>query len=59
LFEHDIFGKPVSTFPDHAPARPFRVRITLIPEKFDGDASPQKGSPAKRDRANLTRCSAI
>jgi hypothetical protein len=20
LFEHDLFGKPVSTFPDHAPA---------------------------------------
>ena len=19
LFEHDLFGKPVSTFPDHAP----------------------------------------
>jgi hypothetical protein len=20
LFEHDLFGKPVPTFPDHAPA---------------------------------------
>ncbi|WGR94744.1 hypothetical protein MTX20_11480 [Bradyrhizobium sp. ISRA435] len=25
---------------------PIRARITLIPKKFDGDASPQKGSPA-------------
>jgi hypothetical protein len=28
LFEHDLFGKPVSTFPDHASARPRRVIIS-------------------------------
>src|SRR6185312_2056252 len=52
LFEHDLQanayrvcpeGKPVPTFPDHAP----------------GALSPQKGNPAKRDRAHLTRCGAI
>jgi hypothetical protein len=32
LFEYDLFGKPVPTFPDHAPGALF----------------PQKGSPAKR-----------
>jgi hypothetical protein len=32
LFEQDLFGKPLLTFPDHAP----------------GALSPQKGSPAKR-----------
>ncbi|WP_229161574.1 hypothetical protein, partial [Bradyrhizobium brasilense] len=28
-------------------AWPIRARITLIPKKFDGDASPQKGSPVR------------
>jgi hypothetical protein len=23
VFEHDLFGKPVPTFPDHAPEAPF------------------------------------
>jgi hypothetical protein len=43
LFEHDLFGKPVATFTDHAP----------------GALSPQKGSPAKRTGQYLTRCAAI
>jgi hypothetical protein len=26
LFEHDLFGKPVPTFPDHAPAKQQEIR---------------------------------
>jgi hypothetical protein len=27
LFEHDLFGKPDTTFPDHALSKTFRERI--------------------------------
>src|SRR5205807_8939862 len=43
LFEHDPFGKPVSTFPDHAP----------------GAQWAPKRKPGQKDRAHLTRCGAI
>jgi hypothetical protein len=26
LFEHDLFGKPVPAFPDHAPAKQQEIR---------------------------------
>src|SRR5205807_2116136 len=43
LFEHDPFGKPVPTFPDHAP----------------GAQWAPKRKPGQKDRAHLTRCAAI
>jgi hypothetical protein len=30
-FEHDRFGKPVPTFPDHAPERPFDRHESVRP----------------------------
>jgi hypothetical protein len=32
LFEHDLFGKPVSTFPDHALTRSICAEIMLEQE---------------------------
>jgi hypothetical protein len=29
LFEHDLFGKPVSTFPDHALASAYSAKARL------------------------------
>jgi hypothetical protein len=28
MFEHDLFGKPLHTFPDHAPGRRFSSETT-------------------------------
>src|ERR1700722_4173953 len=49
LFEHDLLGKPASTFPDHALARPRIARENERPEhlvfgvrgKGGGDAEPR------------------
>src|SRR6476620_5253703 len=49
LFEHDLLGKPASTFPDHALARPRIARENERPEhlvfgvrgKSGGDAEPR------------------
>src|SRR3954464_4165146 len=29
LFEHDLFGKPLHTFPDHAPSKPCMRRAAM------------------------------
>src|SRR5882724_12551497 len=34
LFEHDLFGKPVPTFPDHALVVAVALRIVEYPEAF-------------------------
>jgi hypothetical protein len=34
LVEHDLFGKPASTFPDHAPAASNRKTPRLAPGRF-------------------------
>jgi uncharacterized protein len=39
LFEHDLFGKPVSTFPDHALAGV--ESMTASPERLEGHVDPK------------------
>src|ERR1700722_15080584 len=46
LFEHDLFGKPDSTFPDHALGPQHSG-----PPTIDGDASPYRLHQAERPRA--------
>jgi hypothetical protein len=38
LFEHDLFGKPVPTFPDHASS----VELVLPLEHADGESTANK-----------------
>jgi len=35
LFEHDLFGKPVSTFPDHALIAAFRLHRHPSPRRSE------------------------
>jgi uncharacterized protein len=39
LFEHDLFGKPVSAFPDHALAGV--ESMTSSPERLEGTVDPK------------------
>jgi hypothetical protein len=40
LFEHDLFGKPVSTFPDHAIAFVvLRIKVAISPKRTTGKAT--------------------
>jgi hypothetical protein len=50
LFEHDLFGKPVSTFPDHALAL---QKAGLRPSAKKSDAAAMAMSP---DHAASDRC---
>src|SRR5258708_39255045 len=49
LFEHDLFGKPVPTFPDHAPVRTqYKARVRQITLLFPHDNSLEPG-PLRRN----------
>jgi len=48
LFEHDLFGKPVPTFPDHA--LEYCARSTLARRTDQSDADHQRRRPINDDR---------
>jgi hypothetical protein len=60
LFEHDLFGKPVPTFPDHAQLRPNRIiehlfaAITLIERTGKGSERAMANGMVFGGKLNLT-----
>ena len=49
LFEHDLFGKPVPTFPDHAQGRP------LVSPGFPGCSGAGRSAPARPEPQHIHR----
>jgi hypothetical protein len=52
LFEHDFFGKPVSTFPNHAPAR-FRAKHALGLDPGAGTGSREENASKQEIGASI------
>jgi hypothetical protein len=52
LFEHDLFGKPVPTFPDHALMA--RILIAKADATFAGARADPTGEPALPPFAGLS-----
>jgi hypothetical protein len=59
LFEHDLFGKPASTFPDHALARPRIARENERPEHFVFGVRGKSGGDAEPRHAAIEQIGAM
>jgi hypothetical protein len=48
LFEHDLFGKPVPTFPDHALDAARTAYTAVMPRESGASSTPQLFDSIKR-----------